>query len=75
MDPMEPALSYAARNLGVSSLNEHQKAAVMAIVGGKDVFVCLPTGYGKSLCFQCSVSKRLSVETRFTCRQAPSDRS
>ncbi len=49
---MEEALSYAASKLGVSALNEQQKKAVKAIVNGSDVFVCLPTGFGKSLCFQ-----------------------
>ena len=49
---IEKALLYAASKIGVSSLNDRQKEAVQAIVNKSDVFVCLPTGFGKSLCFQ-----------------------
>ena len=54
MEPekVDKALSYAASKIGVPSLNDHQKKAVKAIVNKCDVFVCLPTGFGKSLCFQ-----------------------
>ena len=48
---MEGALAYAAESLGVQCLNECQTRAVKATISGKDVFACLPTGYGKSLCF------------------------
>ncbi len=34
------------------SLKEEQRAAIKAVYEGKDVFVSLPTGYGKSLCYQ-----------------------
>ena len=34
------------------TLKEGQRAAIKAVYEGKDVFVCLPTGYGKSLCYQ-----------------------
>ena len=34
------------------SLKPEQKLAVKAIFEGKDTFLCLPTGYGKSLCYQ-----------------------
>ena len=44
-------MRYAAERIGIPSLNEKQKA-VRAFVGGKDVFVSLPTGFGKSVCFQ-----------------------
>ena len=35
-----------------TSLNVHQRQAVCAFLDGKDVFVSLPAGFGKSLCFQ-----------------------
>ena len=40
-----------AVNWEITALNDLQKKAVKAIVDGNDVFVCLPTGFGKSLCF------------------------
>ena len=46
-EKLEEAFAYAATKLGIPALNEHQKAAVEAIVGGKDAFVCLPTGSGR----------------------------
>ncbi len=48
---MEEILSTAALKLGFSSLREKQKETVDAFVRGNDVFVSLPTGSGKSLCF------------------------
>ena len=44
------AAQKAALRLGYPSLREE---AVVSFVSGKDVFVVLPTGYGKSLCFAC----------------------
>ena len=37
--------------LGYSTLREHQMQAVKAFVRRQDVFISLPTGSGKSLCF------------------------
>ena len=34
------------------SLKEDQLSAIKAVYEGRNVFVCLPTGYGKSLCYQ-----------------------
>ncbi len=41
----------AAHSLGYSSLKKEQEEAIAAFISGNDVFVSLPTGYGKSLCF------------------------
>ena len=41
----------SARNLGYQSLREEQTEAVKAFLGGRDVFVALPTGSGKSVCY------------------------
>ena len=41
----------AAASLGYSKMKPEQEQAILAFVSGKDVFVALPTGYGKSLCF------------------------
>ena len=50
------AVSYALGKLGLPhvTLKEEQRLAIKAIFegGGGMFFVCLPTGYGKSLCFQ-----------------------
>ena len=34
------------------SLKDEKKQAIHAIYSGSDVFVWLPTGFGKSVCFQ-----------------------
>ena len=49
---IELALQVAVTRLGFAELKEKQKEAVVAFVSGKDVFVSLPTGYGK-LCYVC----------------------
>ena len=51
MEEFQRMLSAAAAKLGFSSLREKQKEIVTAFAKGNDVFVSLPTGSGKSLCF------------------------
>ena len=41
----------AAASLGYPQLKEEQELAILSFVGGNDVFISLPTGYGKSLCY------------------------
>lgn len=48
---LDVLIEKAAASIGYQSLKEEQKRAVKAFVEGKDVFVSLPTGYGKSLCY------------------------
>ena len=43
----------AAKSLGYGALKEEQTEAISQFVSGRDVFVALPTGYGKSLCYCC----------------------
>ena len=47
-------VSYALRKLQMTgiTLKAEQRSAMEAIYNGHDVFVWLPTGYGKSLCYQ-----------------------
>jgi ATP-dependent DNA helicase RecQ len=44
--------AYKAANIiGYTSIREEQEEAVVEFVRGKDVFISLPTGSGKSLCY------------------------
>ena len=45
-------LSQVFQEMGWSSVKPEQKEVVEAILK-TDVFVILPTGYGKSACYQC----------------------
>jgi len=47
---LKTVLANVCERLGYSTLRPEQAEAVSAFVGGKDVFVALPTGSGKSLC-------------------------
>ena len=53
LDEVESAVSASALQLGCPSLHPEQFAAAVAVVRGFDVFVSLPTEYGKSLCLFC----------------------
>ena len=48
------AIAFSLEKLGLHdvSLKAEQRSAIKAIYEGRDVLVCLPTGYGKSLCYQ-----------------------
>ena len=52
---IEAALSYALRCVGKEELKlmAEQKEVIREVYEGNDVFVWLPTGFGKSLCFEC----------------------
>ena len=48
---MEAAIDFAVKKAGAPQLWHDQLAAIRAFVEGNDVFVALPTGFGKSYCF------------------------
>ena len=51
----EDAVKFALGSLQkiYLQLSAHQKEALKSILSGKDTFVCLPTGHGKSIIFEC----------------------
>ena len=51
----EEGLAYTLKRIGKGemSLKDAQKQAIQAVYDGNDVFVWLPTGYGKSVCYEC----------------------
>lgn len=40
-------------SLGIKKLKEQQREAIHSFIRGRDVFVALPTSYGKSLIYGC----------------------
>lgn len=48
---LHKAIEESVAVLGLESLKEHQMEAVTAFMSGSDVFVALPTGYGKSIIY------------------------
>ena len=48
---MEDVVNDVAQSLGVFPSKAEQLKAMMAFLEGRDVFVSLPTGYGKSLIY------------------------
>ena len=48
---IEDIISDVARRFGLDKLKQKQKDAIMSFVQGRDVFVSLPTGYGKSIIY------------------------
>ena len=50
-EAIEDLIDNTAALLGYTRLKGEQKMALRAFISGKDVFISLPTGYGKSLCY------------------------
>ena len=50
-EQISKAIATACEAIGVAQLKAKQEDAIRGFIRGHDVFVCLPTGYGKSLCF------------------------
>ena len=48
---LKAAILKAATALGYKELKDKQEESIMEFAKGRDVFVSLPTGYGKSLCY------------------------
>ncbi len=51
--PVKVAILSAYQTLGYDRPTEDQERAVTEFMYGRDVFISLPTGSGKSLCFIC----------------------
>ena len=45
------AIKATLEKTGISQLKEKQEEALLTFLSGKDIFVSLPTGYGKSLIY------------------------
>ena len=56
-------LLSAVQKMGYDRATGDQKEAVKAFVLGKDVFVSLPTGSGKSLCYSCLIPSLVNQPT------------
>ena len=52
---LRSAISYALECLGKGSLElkREQLEAVQIIYKAQDTFIFLPTGFGKSICYEC----------------------
>ena len=48
---LQEYIKDAATSLGITTLKTEQQEAIRQFVLGRDVFVSLPTGYGKSVCY------------------------
>jgi ATP-dependent DNA helicase RecQ len=47
-----PSLPAAAQRLGIERLHPEQERVITELLAGRDVLMILPTGFGKSACYQ-----------------------
>ena len=50
-EQIDAAIVSAMQVFGLESLKHQQREAIREFVSGRDVFVSLPTGFGKSYCY------------------------
>ena len=48
---VQQAIKTAGESMGYFTLKDEQLRIAADVLGGRDGFDCLPTGYGKSLCY------------------------
>ena len=48
---VKQAITQSVKELGYDQLTDDQAEALHKFISGRDIFVSLPTGSGKSLCF------------------------
>src|SRR5947199_1816385 len=58
MDPLAKIKTVITRHWGFNSLRPLQEQAMRAVLDGRDSLVVLPTGGGKSLCYQAPAVHR-----------------
>ena len=63
---VEEVISSVARQFGLDQLKPKQKEVISTFVRGRDVFVSLPTGYGKSIIYAALPFVFDSVKGDFT---------
>ncbi|WP_244975056.1 RecQ family ATP-dependent DNA helicase [Mycobacterium heckeshornense] len=68
-DPTAKLVEAAEKLFGITELHPKQLAVMRAFVEGKDFLAVLPTGFGKSLCFQ--LPALLAPESRATVVVSP----
>ena len=51
----EELILEVTRSLGYKDLKKEQKDAIMYFISSRDVFIALPTGFGKSLIYGCTM--------------------
>jgi ATP-dependent DNA helicase RecQ len=49
---LDPALAAAARRLGIQRLYPEQERTIREVLDAHDVLIVMPTGFGKSACYQ-----------------------
>ena len=49
--PLEAVVWECGRKMGYDDMKPKQIEAILAFLGGRDVFASLPTGYGKSVIY------------------------
>ena len=49
---LDPAVAAAARRLGIQRLYPEQERGIRDGLAGRDVLIVMPTGFGKSACYQ-----------------------
>jgi ATP-dependent DNA helicase RecQ len=60
-DPLDAARAVLQRHFGFPDFRGGQTDAVTAVLGGRDVLVLMPTGGGKSLCYQVPALTRAGL--------------
>ena len=51
LEEVNVIIDFVSRRHQYETLKEEQKKVILNFIDGRDVFVCLPTGFGKSICF------------------------